>query len=569
MKKGTENITKDTTEIQTSIPTTDIIDGDTIAIDTKQLKELSSNTTTEMLENPSEAIDIIEYGSSQDNNEAIEDVVSENSNDDSVLSNNNTIEDDFDEGVEGQIDLFDEDDFSSPDDKIVNAEPIEKPLQETETDAYKPEFNFTISAKMKKWLIGIVIVIIVFFALAYILGITTLPIDTTYKNIYVEDIDVGGLTYDEVLKKLSSDSLFENQNINIAYQNQNYTIDGKDISLEASVEATAKKAYDYGKTGNRYIDGLYNMLCLFTRHTIMPVASVDNAKLDEYIIKFANQCLGELKQHNIVVQADGLVYIGAGETGFDMNVEPARKRILNSLANDQFSDIKIPISPTSPKNLTLEAFDAAVYCDPIDAHFAYDADEVTIVPEQIGRYINKEEAAPLLKNVREGASPVYIPWYKSDAQITAPMLEEKLFTSVIGSFSTYYGGTYNRNKNVERAAGLMNNAVIPPGEVFSFNDRVGPRTVANGFFTAPEYANGETVMGIGGGTCQVSTTLYGAILYADMDIVDRTEHMFPVSYAPLGQDATVYYGSLDFKFKNSSEYPIRIITKTGSGKLTV
>ncbi|MGN0150490.1 MAG: VanW family protein, partial [Clostridia bacterium] len=149
-------------------------------------------------------------------------------------------------------------------------------------------------------------------------------------------------------------------------------------------------------------------------------------------------------------------------------------------------------------------------------------------------------------------------------------LNSKLFANTMASYSTSYGSsTANRASNVARAASLINGKVLAPGEVFSFNSTVGKRTVANGFSTAPEYVNGKTVDGIGGGTCQVSSTLYNAVLYSDLDIVSRTNHMFTVSYVPNGQDATVADGGPDFKFKNNTDYPIKISAYTGGGKITV
>ena len=111
--------------------------------------------------------------------------------------------------------------------------------------------------------------------------------------------------------------------------------------------------------------------------------------------------------------------------------------------------------------------------------------------------------------------------------------------------------------------------MLAPGEVFSFNDTVGRRSAANGFYTAKEYLNGQTVDGIGGGTCQVSSTLYNAVLYADLSIVSRLNHMFPVGYCPIGQDATVSDSGVDFKFVNSMDYPIKISASTSGYTITV
>ncbi|MBR0028315.1 MAG: VanW family protein, partial [Clostridia bacterium] len=156
------------------------------------------------------------------------------------------------------------------------------------------------------------------------------------------------------------------------------------------------------------------------------------------------------------------------------------------------------------------------------------------------------------------------------ANVTAAALTEKLFANTLATYSTNYGGsTWNRCQNIARAASLISGTVVPPGEVFSFNDTVGHRTKDNGFYTAKEYINGESVDGIGGGTCQVSSTLYSAVLYADMGIIERLNHMMSVGYIPLGQDATVADGGVDFKFKNSSDYPVKIAAYTNGSTITV
>ena len=104
-----------------------------------------------------------------------------------------------------------------------------------------------------------------------------------------------------------------------------------------------------------------------------------------------------------------------------------------------------------------------------------------------------------------------------------------------------------------------------PGEEFSYNQTLGPRTVATGYKSAKIFSNGEVVDGIGGGICQISSTLYDAVVYADLEITDRRNHQFVTSYLKAGLDATVVYGSQDFKFKNSRNYPIKIVSTVSNG----
>ena len=111
--------------------------------------------------------------------------------------------------------------------------------------------------------------------------------------------------------------------------------------------------------------------------------------------------------------------------------------------------------------------------------------------------------------------------------------------------------------------------MLKKGEVFSYNNILGERTEARGYSGAKVYAGGEVVDGLGGGICQVSSTLYNAVLFADLNVVSRTCHSLPVAYVPLGRDATVSYGAIDFKFKNPYDDPIKISAVSSGGVLTV
>ena len=107
-----------------------------------------------------------------------------------------------------------------------------------------------------------------------------------------------------------------------------------------------------------------------------------------------------------------------------------------------------------------------------------------------------------------------------------------------------------------------------PGEVFSYNQVVGERSIAAGYKEAPIYVNGKVEDGLGGGICQITTTLYNAVVYANLDVIERTNHQFVPSYVGAGRDATVVYGAIDFKFKNNRNYPIKIVCSVSGGVAT-
>ena len=142
--------------------------------------------------------------------------------------------------------------------------------------------------------------------------------------------------------------------------------------------------------------------------------------------------------------------------------------------------------------------------------------------------------------------------------------------NIIATHTTYFDDqASNRTQNIKVSARKIDNTVIKPGEVFSFNQIVGPRTKKRGFKEAIEIVNNKYVTGVGGGVCQVSSTLYNSVLLAGLKIIEREHHSRPVNYVPLGRGATVYYNLIDFKFKNNFSNPLMIMSKVVNDQLTI
>ncbi|HZK58136.1 MAG TPA: VanW family protein [Clostridia bacterium] len=149
-----------------------------------------------------------------------------------------------------------------------------------------------------------------------------------------------------------------------------------------------------------------------------------------------------------------------------------------------------------------------------------------------------------------------------EAGDTEPGITSRDLSSIkdlIGESVTIFNSQdMGRTENIKIAVNSINNTVLMPGEEFSFNNSTGPRSAEAGYKEASVIVSGEFTVGIGGGVCQVSTTLYRAALKSDMEITSRQNHGLPVSYVPMGQDATVAYGYIDLKFRNNKEYPVYI-----------
>lgn len=411
--------------------------------------------------------------------------------------------------------------------------------------------------------------LLVAFITLLIFCITTLPKNTVANNIMIEALDVSGLTYDETLAAVEATYLFENRDITIECNGQTRTLNGRELELRATPEATAQKAFYYGKSGNVLLDGLTAMRLLFGTKVIVPVADINHDVLNSKLGEFGNDVCGTLTQVGVEF-TDTEAIITPGKPGFDYNTDKAREEILDAISNEHFDNIHVTLNSVQPDKVNIDYIDSAIYRDPLDAYYDIKGNDIMVIAEIYGRYCNRADIEAIIDKINTpNGEKLSIPYQTVVPKVFAADLSAKLFSSTLGSYSTSYYAGGNRGKNVARAAELINGKILAPGEEFSFNDTVGDRTAKNGFFPAPEYSAGQSVVGIGGGTCQVSTTLYSAVLYADLGITARTEHMMKVGYAPAGQDATVAYGSIDFKFKNTTDYPIKIAASTGGGKITV
>lgn len=193
----------------------------------------------------------------------------------------------------------------------------------------------------------------------------------------------------------------------------------------------------------------------------------------------------------------------------------------------------------------------------------------TISQSSYGLELSAEELKNTLVNSLLSGSTQTIQLTPTQVKPQYTTEELQANTQLIVSYRTKVAGSSsNRKRNVRRALQSFNNLVIYPGQVISFNDTVGVRTKANGFYEAPEYDFNEVTTGIGGGTCQAATTLYGAVLLANLDVVVRGNHSMTVDYVDASMDAAVS-ASKDFRFANNLDYPVYISTMVTDNWATV
>jgi vancomycin resistance protein YoaR len=208
---------------------------------------------------------------------------------------------------------------------------------------------------------------------------------------------------------------------------------------------------------------------------------------------------------------------------------------------------------------------------PRDATFRVVSGGITVVPSQDGRALDVDASLGAIQRA------AFSPTNRSAALVVRSAAPARTteeagamgITGVVGSYTTTYGGTEGRLHNVALVADLIDGALVAPGARFSFNATTGERNAAKGFEEAPVIINGELESGIGGGVCQVSTTVFNAAFEAGLSIEKRTNHALYISHYPLGRDATVNYPDLDLVFRNDTDHWLLLRTFVGTGSLTV
>lgn len=216
-----------------------------------------------------------------------------------------------------------------------------------------------------------------------------------------------------------------------------------------------------------------------------------------------------------------------------------------------------------PEKPDLQAIYDELYVAPVDD--SLDMKKHTVIPGAFGYHFDLEAAEQLVSKAKFGET-ISLPMDFLEPEIYG---EEVYFRDVLGYCETPHTKDENRNNNLRRACESMNGLILQPGEVFSYNDTLGPRTKDNGYLPAGAYSGWVLVQSYGGGICQGSSTIYCAALYADLEIVLRKNHGYTVSYIDPGLDATVNWGGPDFQFRNSTHFPIKIAAEVSDGHVKV
>lgn len=387
-----------------------------------------------------------------------------------------------------------------------------------------------------------------------------------HGNIYIDEIAVGGMTKEQASAQITG-LADANRMITVGCGEVKKQFTLGDIGACYSVEASVDEAYAIGRTGNIF-RRIYDFLYVKAHSAHVPVSvTCDEGVLSAYIEEIAGQVDQPQREREISLEGNVLT-VKRGHSGQCINREHAREAVLEAIGTRGADEVSLTLETVDPKPIEVDSIYDEVCGDPVDANYRVENYKLTIVPEKVGIQFDKAEAKRIIRET-EG-DVISIPVETIAPQKTAKDVENSLFPDQLATYSTKYAqSNTNRSYNIYLASKNIDGAVLAPGDVFSYNDAVGPRTASRGFKDAGVYVGNRVEQGIGGGICQVSSTLFNAAVLADLNIVYRTNHSMPVSYVPRGRDATVSYGSIDFKFSNNTDAPVQIRASAGNGTNTI
>lgn len=393
--------------------------------------------------------------------------------------------------------------------------------------------------------------------------------DKIKKGVLIEGIDVSGLTMDEAKNKIQTDFLDTLDNtIYLQYGDSVYSIALEQIDVNYDLDTAVKTAHDVGRIGS-FINRDIKVLSLGKNSENISIkVNLDEIALDACIVDISAKLPDQVEQPSYYIDGSDLI-ITSGKIGKAASNEETKNIVIDALNQKNFKDVyyDIPVYDRYPDEIDVDKIYNEVYRDVKDAYFT--TEPRMVYPDETG--IDFAESIDTVKEQikSESKSEYVVPLKYTRANITVNDLGQEAFPDQLASSSTTYVNNANRTTNLRLAANKINGTVIMPGETFSYNTIVGERTIAAGYKNAAIYENGQVVDGLGGGICQVSSTLYNSVLKSNLEIVERTNHMFLTTYSPGGLDATVAYGSLDFKFKNNRSYPIKVVAGIDRGYCTV
>lgn len=383
-------------------------------------------------------------------------------------------------------------------------------------------------------------------------------------GVSVAGVSLGGMTREEAASAL------ENQmsgNLVLSLPGKTLELSPGEAGIQLDTQGLAKAAYAVGRTAESGAPDLAAFLSFRedSLRTALEEAARELSQSGTQAQWALEGALPELSEDHFQPETPlPALAVTLGVASYRLDVEAAYQQAASALLRGELEvdlsacvtmeEDKLPDAGTIIKEVSVEPADAAL-----------NRDTGQTAPGSYGFTFGREELDALLKSAAPGQT------IRLEGVLTKPQIlgREVYFQDVLGFCQTPHSDNEKRNVNLQLACKALNGVILEPGETLSYNATLGQRTEEAGYQPAPAYSGVDLVNTLGGGICQVSSTLYLCSLYAELETVERVSHGFPASYMPVGLDATVSWGTPDLKIKNNSDYPVKLVAEAQEGFVRV
>ena len=446
----------------------------------------------------------------------------------------------------------------------------EKKEVKNKIEEMKEKVEHQKKSKRKKIIIASIIGIILLIGLLFstIFALINMNNSKIISGVKIEGIEVSGLSKDEAKSKL--EAIYnekKEKEIPIKYNEYESSINPSMIELNYDIDKAVDEAINIGRNNNIFINNYNILFTLIGKKDINVEMSINEEATRKIIEDTGANLPGVVIESSYYIEGENLI-ITKGKEGIKIDTESLLSKVKERLDNAEIINdyIEIPVTTKTPEPIDVDKIHSEVYKEVQDAYYTKDPFEIH--PEVEGVDFNVDEVKAMI--AAEDKDEYTVKLTITKPKVTVNDIGTEAFPDKLGTFTTRYDERdRDRTTNLKLACQKLNNQVVLAGATFSYNKTLGERTIAAGYKNAAVYENGQVVDGIGGGICQISSTLYNAIVDANLETVERRNHQFVTSYVPAGKDATVVYGMTDFKFKNTRKYPVKIIATAQNGIATI
>lgn len=383
-----------------------------------------------------------------------------------------------------------------------------------------------------------------------------------FPGVTAAGVELGGKDQAQAQSVLNEavNELSEKLEFPVNVNGQQIMVRGRDAGLTVNPEVTAQLAQGAGENGNFFSRGGKYLSGLLGKKTdVGYVMQIGNEGYIDNVIRQANALVSggvvestwEIEETEETAQLS----LTKGSTGQSLELDDLRARLEQALESGVAESIEAKIVTTPPQEPDFDKVAAGVDREPLDATLDVETDEV--IPHRLGLALDPAKAKAVYDTLAEGESGT-VELTVTQPDVTTLELRATLFRDILGEGTSKITGDAARVNNVHLSAAACDGVILLPGQQMSYNQTTGQRTTAKGYREATGYTSKGQELMVGGGVCQPSSTLYLACLNANLEIVNRKNHMYTVSYMPEGIDATVSWPNLDYVFANNTKYPIKV-----------